>query len=206
MPRPRLHDPETALHRAMQLFWSQGFRRTSVQDLVDGTRVQRHGIYQAFGSKDDLFIAALDRYQDTVVQRVVAPLLRPGAGLPAIRRVLHALSRLGQGEGEGEEGAGSAGAKGCLVCNTAGELGRESFPISRQTNRYLRTLREAWTAALLGAHRDGDLRAGTDVATAAEHLTGVTVALCLLARMSGGEAIMRSMVTQTLRSVSATGE
>ncbi len=206
MPRPRTHDPEAALHRAMQLFWSQGFRRTSVQDLVDGTRVQRYGIYQAFGSKDDLFLAALDRYQETVVQRMVAPLLRPGAGLPAIRRVLDTLASLGEGEGEGEGGRGGAGAKGCLVCNTAGELGRESSPISRQTNRYLQTLREAWTAALQGAHRNGDLRAGAEVSTAAEHLTGVTVALCILARMSGGEAIMRSMVTQTLRGVSATGE
>ncbi len=190
----------------MQLFWSQGFRGTSVQDLVDGCRVQRYGIYQSFGSKEKLFLAALDRYQETVVRRMVAPLLRPGSGLPSIRRVLDALARLGEGEGEGDEGRGGAGAKGCLVCNTAGELGRESSPISRQTSRYLQTLREAWSAALEGARRDGDLRAGTDVSTAAEHLTGVTVALCILARMSGGEGIMRSLVTQTLRGVSATGE
>lgn len=194
MPRPRTHDPEAALDRAMQLFWSQGFRGTSVQDLVDGCRVQRYGIYQSFGSKDDLFLAAIDRYQASVVERMVAPLTRPGAGLPAIRRVLDALVQLG---------SGTAGGKGCLVCNTAGELGRDNDQVAHRTGRYLATLQGAFLLALAGAQQGGMLRAGTDLPTAADHLTGLTVALCTLSRMPEGRGIMENMVTQTLRGLSA---
>lgn len=197
MPRPRTHDPEAALDRAMQLFWSQGFRGTSVQDLVDGCRVQRYGIYQSFGSKEELFLAAIDRYQSTVVARMVAPLIRPGAGLPAIRRVLDSLVQLG---------SGSAGGKGCFICNTSGELGRDETGVATRIDRYLTTLHDAFLQALAGAHREGMLRAGVDLSTAADHLTGLTVALCTLSRMPNALGVMQSMVTQTLRGVSATGE
>lgn len=194
MPRPRTHDPERALDRAMQLFWSQGFRGTSVQDLVDGCRVQRYGIYQSFGSKEELFLAALDRYQTTVVERMVASLTRPDAGLPAIRRVLESLVQLG---------SGTAGGKGCFICNTAGELGGEEAGVATRTERYLATLRSAFLRALTGAHREGMLRAGVDLPTAADHLTGLTVALCTLSRMPGGRGIRENMVTQTLRGLGA---
>lgn len=178
----------------MQLFWSQGFRGTSVQDLVDGCRVQRYGIYQFFGSKDELFLAALDRYQATVVERMVAPLVRPGAGLPAIRRVLDSLVQLG---------SGTSGGKGCFICNTAGELGRDERGVAARIDRYLKTLQDAFRQALAGAHREGMLRAGIDLPTATDHLTGLTVALCTLARMPDGRRIMENMVTQTLRGLCA---
>lgn len=197
MPRPRTHDPGKALDRAMQLFWSQGFRGTSVQDIVDGCRVQRYGIYQSFGSKEELFLAAIDRYQATVVERIVAPLTRPGAGLPAIRRVLDSLVQLG---------SGAAGAKGCFICNTSGELGGAETGVATRTERYLATLRSAFLRALTGAHLEGMLRAGVDLPIAADHLTGLTVALCTLSRMPGARGVMENMVIQTLRGLSATGE
>ncbi|MEM6823029.1 MAG: TetR/AcrR family transcriptional regulator, partial [Verrucomicrobiota bacterium] len=50
------------------LFWRKGYSDTSMADLLDVTALTKGSFYNAFGSKRDLFIQALTRYeQDTRV-------------------------------------------------------------------------------------------------------------------------------------------
>jgi AcrR family transcriptional regulator len=64
--RPRAYDPDTALDRAAELFWSNGFSATSLDDLSEAMGMGRPSIYRAFGDKEELFIKALARYVETV--------------------------------------------------------------------------------------------------------------------------------------------
>lgn len=67
MPRTKEFDPDEVLEQAMELFWEQGFEATSAQDLVDCTGLNRSSLYNTFGSKQELYLRALDHYcqQDT---------------------------------------------------------------------------------------------------------------------------------------------
>jgi TetR/AcrR family transcriptional repressor of nem operon len=71
MARVREFDTEAAVEAAMQVFWCRGYEATSVQDLVDATGVGRGSLYAAFGSKEGLYLAALDRYRE----QLAAPML-----------------------------------------------------------------------------------------------------------------------------------
>jgi TetR/AcrR family transcriptional repressor of nem operon len=62
MARTREFDTEAAVERAMRVFWCKGYEATSISDLVEATGVQRGSLYAAFGSKQGLYHAALDRY------------------------------------------------------------------------------------------------------------------------------------------------
>ena len=64
--RPRAYDPDAALDRAGEVFWSTGFSATSLDDLSAAMGMGRPSIYNAFGDKEDLFIKALRRYKDTI--------------------------------------------------------------------------------------------------------------------------------------------
>jgi AcrR family transcriptional regulator len=64
--RPRAFDANIALDQAAVLFWSNGFSGTSLDDLRAAMEMRRPSIYNAFGDKEDLFIKALERYQETV--------------------------------------------------------------------------------------------------------------------------------------------
>ena len=47
----------------MALFWERGYNATSISDLVDHLGVNRQSLYDTFGGKDHLFLAALERYR-----------------------------------------------------------------------------------------------------------------------------------------------
>lgn len=80
MARPKTFDHDQVLDRAVELFWRKGYEATSIQDLVEAMGIQRGSLYAAFGSKQDLFLAVLDRYGDVVVRKLLEILeSRPSA-------------------------------------------------------------------------------------------------------------------------------
>src|SRR5205823_12940173 len=62
--RPRAFDPDTALERAMHVFWAKGYEGASLSDLTGAMRINRPSLYAAFGNKEHLFGKVLDRYVD----------------------------------------------------------------------------------------------------------------------------------------------
>lgn len=57
--RPRKFDEQQALAKAMAVFWQKGLSATSLDDLATGMNMNRPSIYNAFGSKEDIFRKSL---------------------------------------------------------------------------------------------------------------------------------------------------
>lgn len=60
--RPRVFDREEALGQATRLFWLKGYDGTSIVDLTDAIGIEAPSLYAAFGSKKELYAAALRYY------------------------------------------------------------------------------------------------------------------------------------------------
>lgn len=60
--RPREFDPDRVEDIAMELFGDRGFDGVSISDVTAATGVNRRGIYAEFGSKEQLFERAKQRY------------------------------------------------------------------------------------------------------------------------------------------------
>jgi AcrR family transcriptional regulator len=63
--RPRRFDRDAALEAAMFLFWRKGFAATSMNDLCDAMGVRFPSLYAAFGSKEALYLEAVEHYVRT---------------------------------------------------------------------------------------------------------------------------------------------
>jgi AcrR family transcriptional regulator len=63
--RPRGFDRDAALEAAMFLFWRKGFAATSMNDLCDAMGVRSPSLYAAFGSKEALYLEAVEHYVRT---------------------------------------------------------------------------------------------------------------------------------------------
>jgi len=61
--RPREFDRDAALKRARDLFWERGYEGASMSDLVAALGIASARIYAAFGSKEELFRAAIEQYE-----------------------------------------------------------------------------------------------------------------------------------------------
>ena len=60
--RPREFDHDDVLRIAFDQFWRKGVRGTSLSDIARDAGVQRGSLYNAFGSKEALFLCAYQRY------------------------------------------------------------------------------------------------------------------------------------------------
>ena len=92
MARPRKISEEEAIDRALRVFWEYGYERASVALLSEALEVGPSGLYNAFGSKAELFRQAIQHYTNTFagfateisdrdldVEEVVRTLLREAA-------------------------------------------------------------------------------------------------------------------------------
>src|SRR6266852_4579964 len=98
----------------MEQFWRHGYRGTGLDDLVRQTAASRYGLYTTFGGKRDLFLSALERYSQAVMDPMVGPLETARAAAPEIRAFFDRVLDLIRIPGDG---------RGCLMCNTAFERG-----------------------------------------------------------------------------------
>lgn len=109
--RPREFDREEALARARDVFWTQGYANTSVQDLVDELAVQRGSLYGAFGDKHALYLEAVGLYWSEN-RAHLEQALQDGPVLSVLRDILLQPGLV----------TGAAGRRGCLIGNTTAQL------------------------------------------------------------------------------------
>jgi TetR/AcrR family transcriptional regulator, transcriptional repressor for nem operon len=62
MARQREFDKDEVINRAMLLFWEQGYEATSIRDLIETMGISSSSMYEAFGDKRGVFLAALARF------------------------------------------------------------------------------------------------------------------------------------------------
>src|SRR5690554_7860215 len=64
MPRPPSYDRDTALAKAVSLFWHKGYHGSSMKQIEQALDMRPGSIYATFGSKDGLFSEALANYAE----------------------------------------------------------------------------------------------------------------------------------------------
>jgi TetR/AcrR family transcriptional repressor of nem operon len=156
MARTREFDTEAAVERAMRVFWCKGYEATSISDLVEATGVQRGSLYAAFGSKQGLYHAALDRYRE----QLGAPLLAALSSGQDIRQVLRAVLT-----GLVDEAVNDPQRRGCLMVNAATERLSVDRGVGVRVRDTITAMEEALTDAIGEAQRLGQVR--TDASASA---------------------------------------
>ncbi|HIG79171.1 MAG TPA: TetR/AcrR family transcriptional regulator, partial [Cycloclasticus sp.] len=66
MARTRQFDKNEAVNKALAVFRSQGYKATSLADLIKAMGLSRSSLYETFGSKHDLFLTTLASFDKTL--------------------------------------------------------------------------------------------------------------------------------------------
>ncbi|NLH82302.1 MAG: TetR/AcrR family transcriptional regulator [Phyllobacteriaceae bacterium] len=88
MGRPRAFDREAALDRAMEVFWRKGYEGATLAELTRTMGINPPSLYAAFGNKEGLFTAALDRYSARI-ESYLADILAAPTAREVVSRMLH---------------------------------------------------------------------------------------------------------------------
>jgi AcrR family transcriptional regulator len=196
MGRPREFDTDAALEKAMRLFWAKGYEGTSVADLTGTLGISRPSLYAAFGDKQSLFRAALERYAGGPAGYVAAAL-----GQPTAREVAEHLLK-----GAADLHASSRNPGGCLTVNGALACGSEAEPVRQALNEH----RVATVAVLRRrfeqAKAQHDLPKDSDPAALARFVAAVVYGMAVLASGGASRKELEQVIRTAMKAWPATAE
>jgi AcrR family transcriptional regulator len=172
--RPVEYDREQTLERASDLFWSAGFAATSLDALSEATRMTRPSLAGAFGDKEALYIATLDRYRDATVDGI-REILRGTRKLRTELGDLFAKSTDAFLAPVGE-------ARGCLLIGTASVEAVHRPAIRRVLRESLDAFNAILEERLQKAIAEGELDSDADAAGLATVISAVMHSLAVRAR------------------------
>ncbi len=169
--RPRSFDTDEVLDRAVDLFWRRGYRDTTTRDLESALGISQSSLYNAFGSKQGLMEAALDRYEKLTEDALLTP-LETAEGLDGISEFFEALAAWVTGDGR----------RGCMIINLMAENGGADDLVDKRTRRYRRRVRDALRDALLRAGIESHAEVRADL------LFGEVLGINVVARGGAGSS------------------
>lgn len=85
MGRNKEFEEEAVLQKAMELFWKQGYEKTSMSDLVEYMGIHRKSLYDTFGDKHALYLKAIDYYTVNISDRLESVLLKADTASKGIK-------------------------------------------------------------------------------------------------------------------------
>lgn len=152
MSRRQLYDREQSLDKAMALFWKQGFHATSLKDLERTLDMRPGSIYAAFGSKQALFEATLDRYAAQGLADLDERLSRYPSPLEGLAAYVGAFGDMQT----------AAPSRACLLVKSLLELGDRESPARDKADALLASMEQRFIAAFRAAQAAGELSATED--------------------------------------------
>ncbi len=188
--RPREFDHDDVLRVAFEQFWRKGVRGTSLSDIARDAGVQRGSLYNAFGSKEALFLTAYERYASEYLKSLQKAL---GAGTlrERLTRFLDLIIRNFR--------SGSP-PRGCPTTRGLMELAPKGEGLDEDARRAFADLMSRINGLLEQTLSDGAARGefDGDVKAAALHIATVTRGLAVLERAFGDEAQLRKIAAHTV--------
>jgi TetR/AcrR family transcriptional regulator, transcriptional repressor for nem operon len=169
--RSKEFDPEAAVQAAMELFWEQGYARTTPAQLVDALGIGRSSLYNAFRSKRELYERALRRYQERETARALAVLDGSGPVRERLRTVVDLLVESPEFD-----------RRGCLMTNTAVEFERDDA-VATVVRRTLDRQEVVIRGLIEEGQRGGEIDRGKDAAALAALFVATMNGIRVLARV-----------------------
>jgi TetR/AcrR family transcriptional repressor of nem operon len=148
MVRNKEYDRDDVLGKAVGLFWRQGYKATSVTDIVRATGLNTASMYKEFGDKDGMFEEALEYYR----QHIIGPRIQILTDDPNIKGIEAFLESV-------VSGASSEEYKGCLMMNHLAQKHSISPRAATKIGDFCATMEGLLEAAIRNAQAEGEIPA-----------------------------------------------
>ncbi|MEU3823017.1 TetR/AcrR family transcriptional regulator [Streptomyces sp. NPDC030392] len=159
MARPRTFDETAVLDAAAREFRVHGFAETSTEQLCEAAGVRRSSLYNAFTSKDELFVRALQHYVATTGARQSTILTDDEmTGAERLRTLVDVVAD------EELQAANRGHAAGCMVVQSLmnPDLRERDERVARILDRDLRARLSLLSGAIRAGQVDGSIAEDVD--------------------------------------------
>ena len=186
-------DGTAVLEQAMELFWEKGYQAAGMAELVERMGIGRQSIYDTFGCKHDLYLAALRRYAETEQAPIYDALNGPGKPLERITRVVRIWERA----------ALEPDHRGCMLFNGCNEMGAQDPQVAKILRARMEQLEGALSGVLEQAAEAGELGSRFSPRELARTLVALGHGLLSLGKVSPSQAHVRDITDTAIGLLSA---
>ena len=177
MGRPKEFDRDTALERAMSVFWSKGYAATSTDELLKAMKIGRQSMYDTFGDKKRLYVEALERYQRESIAGHIERLRSGASPMAGVEALLVGLVSTDERQRK----------MGCMGVNAVSEFGCTDGELTELRIRSSRALHRALLERLQSAKAAGEIGSAVEIEDAVRFVETTMLGLQVGAR--AGESI-----------------
>lgn len=182
--RPRSFCTDTVLDRAITVFWRKGYEGASLAELTNAMGINPPSLYAAFGNKEGLFRAVLERYgarRQALMDRVLTA--------PDPRAVARQFL---EGVADFSADTGGRSPPGCLLVQGGLSCSDSDIPevLAEHRAEKERALRERFQRD----KKAGKLPKSANPATLASYLTTVANGMCVQASAGATAKQLRDIV------------
>ncbi len=188
MSRKKQFSVDGAKEKAMLTFWHQGYRGTSLEDLVENMGINRASLYDTFGDKYALFIETLHSYVDVYAKPFFTRFRKTH---PPRQAILALFDEICDGTLKGQE------QNGCYIINTALEMSPHDEKVARIVNRTFAYVEKSFFRKMIeqGQAR-GEISLEVTPATTSRTLLSLLIGLRVLSRNRPEKALLNSFKVQ----------
>ena len=174
MARPRTFEKSEILEGAVELFRDKGYDGISIPELSSKLGICRQSLYNSFGDKRGLYLAALERWGQREVDAKLAMLEADGSPLENLRTVIRGWAAL----------ATQCPGNHCLTIVGIVESRDDSEALT-VVEKHVERLENGYREALEHAQSSGELQPTASPARLARSLTATCYGLGLLSNLPG---------------------
>ncbi|WP_379131771.1 TetR/AcrR family transcriptional regulator [Paenibacillus sp. sgz500958] len=187
MARSKEFDVDTVLGKAMEVFWRQGYEKTSMQDLVHHMGIHKRSMYDTFGDKHKLYMQVMDRYKETMQHVMEHRTQNQSSAKSAIRQLFEVTIHKAESE-----------PKGCLIVNTAVELSQHDPEAADKVADSLLDTENLLRILIRKGQESGEFSQDLDEALVSEYLNNALVGLRVMVKTTRDTSKLNRIMETTL--------
>lgn len=196
--RPRSYDPDTALAQAMAVFWDAGYAGTSLDDISEGTGLNRPSLYSAFGDKRALYLKTLRGYRDRGSEAINEAFGHHEPLRAALRRIYERAVALYL--------SGESGARGCFLIGTAVTEAVLDPEVRTTLREALREFDVLFEKRIRRASEDGELQRDADPVALARVASAILHTLAIRSRAGEPRKVLDATIAAGLDAICGRGK
>ena len=185
--RPRKFDTEAVLDIVIDAFWELGYEAADTETLSKRTGLTKPSLYNAFGPKEDLFVAALNRYRETRSKASLDALTQAASPADGIKDYFVNLAK---------NVAAPDRPKGCLILSVAMPLMDRLPKVATVLESAPKESHARMTAYFSDQVENGTLARGFDTMAAIALVQDLSAAMIMQARAG---APLDALLTKAIR-------
>jgi TetR/AcrR family transcriptional regulator, transcriptional repressor for nem operon len=186
MSRPRSFDTDTVIEQLCDYFWEHGYSTASLDDLAQQLGVKRGSLFNAFGSKEVLFIAAFERYE----QKIRDAFETPCQGMDALAHYFSNAVEIATTKGMG---------RGCFLVNLLMSAEIHTPELQQAVDLNVTFIKNFFYEHLERARVDGRLQQTLSSQDGVDALFGTMIGVFALARTKAPPLMIQEFVKNGFR-------